>query len=393
MPSDESSPSHDHATAPARVVFCITDLETGGAERSLVELVLRLDRNAFDPVVYCLGPRPASNARSLPKASLVDTLEKSGVRVYCFGARHPVQLVSVLWKLRRQLVFDAPRLVQSFLFHANVTGALAARLAGVRHVVTGIRVAERRAGWHLTLARWTDRWVDRHVCVSQDARDFSIREGGLDATKLVVIPNGVDAARFAGVQPCPRASLGVPDGRRIILHAGRLDEQKGVDWLVELMPSVFDRCPDCDLVLVGEGPERRRIERLAAELGIENRVHFAGFRDDVAEILAASDLFVLASRWEGMPNAILEAMAAGKPIVATSVEGVVEALGPLAADQVVPPLDSQAFADKVVATLADSALLRRLGLENRERAQTNFSLDAVADAYERLYESLLASEE
>ena len=178
-------------TLPVRIGFCITDLDLGGAERQLVELVTRLDRGKFDPVVYCLGPRPASNPRSL-----ADELEAAGIRVHCFGARRSWQFFSVLRSLRRQIAADAPRIVQTFLFHANLLGTLAARCAGVAHVVTGIRVAERRARGHLTLARWTDRWVERHVCVSESVRDFC-RQAGLTESKLAVIPNGVDVERFA----------------------------------------------------------------------------------------------------------------------------------------------------------------------------------------------------
>jgi glycosyltransferase involved in cell wall biosynthesis len=370
-------------TTPVRIAFCITELEPGGAERCLAALVSRLDRRRFDPVVYCLAPRPADNP-----TSPVATMERAAVPVHFFGARHVLQFPFVLARLRRQLTADAPDIVQSFLFHANVLAALAGRRAGVRHIVSGIRVAERQSGWHLALARWSDRWIERHVCVSRSVQDFS-RAAGLSPDKLVVIPNGVDVERFASAKPCPPETMSLAPGRRAIVSIGRLDVQKGFDWLLECMPRIFARLPDHDLVLVGSGADRRRLERLAEQMGVSRRVHFLGYRQDVAEILARAELFVLSSRWEGMPNVVLEAMAAGKPIVATDVEGLDEALGPQAAPQTVPIGDSEAFINKVVAIQNDASLAAHLANENQRRARECFSLEAMVCSYERFYESLL----
>jgi len=373
---------------PVRIGFCITDLDPGGAERQLVELVTRLDRGKFDPVVYCLGHRPVSNPPAHNPRSLADELEAAGVRVHFFHARRSWQFFSVLRKLRRQITADAPRIVQTFLFHANLLGTLAARLSGVPHVVTGIRVAERRSRWHLPLARWTDRWVERHVCVSESVRDFC-RQAGLSESKLEVIPNGVDVARFAVAAPATLAEFEIPADRQVIAHVGRLDAQKGVGWLLEQMPRIIAARPKAELLLIGRGPEQDNLERLAARLGVAERVHFAGFRRDIPEILAASDLCVLASRWEGMPNSLLEAMAAGKPIVATRVEGVQEPLGPGTSEQTSSPADPQTFTQKAVAILSDAGLASRLGRENQQRAREFFTFEAMVAAYERLYGSLL----
>ena len=130
---------------------------------------------------------------------------------------------------------------------------------------------------------------------------------------------------------------------------------------------------------------------MVARLGLTERVRFAGFRRDVPEILAASDLCVLASRWEGMPNALLEAMAAGKPVVATRVEGVEQALGPGAALQTASPVDPQKFTQQAVAILSDARLASRLGRENQDRARRFFAFEAMVAAYQRLYDSLLTA--
>jgi glycosyltransferase involved in cell wall biosynthesis len=366
-----------------KIAFCITELEPGGAERALVELVTRLDRERFEPVVYCLARRPRGNP-----ISLADRLEAAGVPLHCFGATGVLSLRRTLKKLRAQLETDRPQIVQTFLFHANVLGAWAARRAGVPHVVTGIRVAERRAKWHLWLARWGDRYVDRHVCVSESVRDFSQRQGGLPAEKLSVIPNAVDVPRFAKAQPVTRASLGVAAAAPLLVCVGRLDRQKGIAWLLESLRDVVKVQPTCELLLVGDGPDRKELQALVARLEL-SKVHFLGFRGDVPQILAASDLLVLPSRWEGMPNVVLEAMAGGRAVVATDVEGVRESLGPNAKEQVVAADDPRGFSERIATLLADDVLRQRLGNANQTRAKAEFSHLVMVAAYEAVYLELL----
>jgi glycosyltransferase involved in cell wall biosynthesis len=286
--------------------------------------------------------------------------------------------------LRRQ----HPAVLQTFLFHANIVGRLAARLAGVPHVVSGIRVAERRDNWHLAIDRWTSRFVDRHVCVSEDVARYAREVGRLPAERLVVIPNGVDIERFQSAKPVDLTALGVGVGRRAVTYVGRLDRQKRVDWLLALAPQLFARVADCDLVLVGEGTERAAVAEQARNLGISDRVHLVGWRDDVPAILKASTVVALPSAWEGMPNVVLEAMAAGRPVVATDVEGVRELLGPAGRQQIAPGDNPHLFVDKAVSILSDNRLAEELGRQNLDRAAGQFSLAAMVAAYEKLYRSL-----
>ena len=378
----------DRPAPPTRIALCITGLEPGGAERALTELATRLDRQQFEPTVYSLRGRPAGNA-----AMLVERLEQAGVPLEFLAARRPRDFPRVLARLRSRLAAQRPAIVQSFLFHANLLGTAAARLAGVPIVVTGVRVAERRNNWHLRLARWSDRWVDRHVAVSNAVRDFSLTASIGTSDKWVVIPNSVDVARFEGVAPAAKQSMGVSAGHDVVVCIGRLDPQKGLDWLIEQMPRLLAAGPAFDLVIVGDGPQREELGRLVARLGLAERVHFAGFRGDVPAILAASKFLVLPSRWEGMPNVVLEAMAAGKPVAAARVEGVEEALGPGAAAQTFAAGDGEEMAGKMAAILGDAGLAARLGGDNQQRAREAFSIEAMVARYQALYRTLLAGSE
>jgi starch synthase (maltosyl-transferring) len=255
--------------------------------------------------------------------------------------------------------------------------------------VAGIRVAERHNRWHLAVDRWTSGMVERYVCVSQSVADFSHSHGGLPRDKLVVIPNGVNVQHFDQAAPIDLTQLGVPAGRRAITYVGRLDRQKRVDWLLHAASRFLPNLPEHDLLLVGRGPERERLETVAKELGLAERVHFAGWQAQVPAILKASELLVLPSAWEGMPNVVLEAMACGLPVVATDVEGVREVIGPQAQSQVVSAHDQPAFAERVRSLAGDARLGRELGSANHRRAAMEFTTRSSIKAYERLYESLL----
>ena len=366
-----------------RVALAITDLDPGGAEKALVELATRLDRSRFEPVVYCLSPLSSSEV-----ASCVPPLRQAGVEVHELGMRSVRDLPRAMARWRALLQRQKPVLLQTFLFHANMAGRWAARRAGVRWVLSGIRVAEPRR-WHRWADRLTSRQVDRYVCVSNAVAQFSRQHAGLPQKKLVVIPNGIDLAKYPAAAD-RRPPLGMSPGRRWVACVGRLDRQKGIDWLLRTAPQWLAQLPDCDLVLVGKGPDQSSLQRLAGRLGIADRVFFVGWRGDVPEILAASDLLVLPSRWEGMPNVVLEAMASRRPVLATRVEGVLELLGEEDEAQTVSWGDSQGFVAKLVRLISDHPFAAELGERNRRRAEEEFSIDRAVTAYQSLWDDLIA---
>lgn len=368
--------------AKLSVALCITELDFGGAEQALVELATRLDRSHFDPIVYCLGPRPKSE-----EASCVPPLEAAGIEVHCLGGRGILSVPMVLFRLRRLLRKQRPHLLQSFLFHANLLGRLAARRAGVPWVLSGIRVAERQHGWHLRLDRLTSSMVDRYVCVSQAVADFSAKTGGLPEDRLAVIPNGIDPQKYPA-KPADLRPLGIEPGRCVVTWVGRFDPQKGVKWLVQNAAGWLGKLSGHDLLLVGKGPEQAGLQRWCQQQEFGPRVHFAGWRSDVPQLLAASQILVLPSRWEGMPNVVLQAMASGLPVVATDVEGVRELLGPTADKQTVPWGDSAALASRIIWLAGHPHKATQLGQKNQLRAHKKFSLDQTVRAYETLWESL-----
>ena len=368
---------------PIRLALVITELNIGGAEQCLASLATGIDRDRFDPVVYSLAPRPTGD-----HARLVEQLETAGVPVRFVGATSKWRILSSVKSLSERLAEQTPHLVQTFLYHANVVGTLAARRSGVKCIVTGIRVADPRR-WRQRLERFVTRRVSKVVCVSELVADFARERMGYRVEQVTVIPNGIDLSLYPAASAADLRKLGLAEGRRAMVCIGRLDRQKGLDWLLNLAPRLLGELPQYDLLLVGDGPQRSELEAQSARLGIAERVHFAGWRPDVGEILRACDLLLLPSRWEGMPNVLLEAMASERPVVCARVEGVVDVLGHLARDESYPPLAADAFLAQTLTILQDQNLAISLGKRNYERIQTHFSRHAMIAAYERLYDSLV----
>jgi len=183
--------------------------------------------------------------------------------------------------------------------------------------------------------------------------------------------------------------LELVDLRRAILYVGRLDKQKGLDRFFRELPLIFQHLPQHDLVLVGDGQQKDALHRLAARMGISDRVKFLGWRPEAATLIAAADLLVLPSRWEGMPNVILEAMAAGKPVVATQAEGTVELLGIAALEQTTAVGDWTGLRKRLVEIAKNTQLASQLGMKNQIRA-AQFSIQTMVERYERLYDATLS---
>jgi len=364
---------------PRRIAFCITELDPGGAERALLQIASRLDRNKWEPLVISLsGP-----------GKITGLLEAQDITVRCLNARSRWD-IGVLSRLRAQLREFRPDVLQTFLFHANIAGRVAARRLGIPVVVSGVRVVETDARWRMQVDRMTNRLVTHNVCVSKSVED-QYRQLGVSADRLSVIPNGVDLQRFEAATPADLAQFDVPTGARTVLTIGRLHRQKGIDALIQAMRDVMSEAADIHLLIAGEGAERDKLQQLAAEAGYGARIHFVGWSDDVPSLLHASDLFVLASRWEGMPNVLLEAMAARRPVVATDVEGVRECVEDGRSGVIVPPDDAAALSTAIAGLLADPERATSLAAAAQAQVRQHFTWQATTDQYVALWYRLLAS--
>lgn len=372
-----------------RVAFVITELDDGGAERALVRIATGLDRSRWLVTVFCLSTR----------GPLAEPLEHAGIRVVCLDLPATESgALSKMWRAWRAVrrLTDAfaelkPDVIQTFLFHANIIGRLAANAARISTVLSGIRVAERRSRWRLTIDRATQHSVVKHVCVSEAVAKFSREQSGLDPQKLVVIPNGVDFPTFQSALPLDWSTLSLPHDADVVLSVGRLEDQKDPRSLLAAFAQIAAEFPTTHLVFVGEGHLKDELIGQAALLKLEQRVHALGRRRDVAALLKSSRLFVLTSQWEGMPNVLLEAAAAGIPIIATNVEGVRELIPNDDFGLVVEPGSASLIAQAMRSTLTDFEAAHSRAIKLQTRIES-YSWPSVVQQYDALFASVIEAQ-
>ncbi|QDT56488.1 2-deoxystreptamine glucosyltransferase [Caulifigura coniformis] len=370
-------PSIPPVSSPTPIALCITDLDPGGAEKALVQVVTRLDRSQWAPVVYCLGRRGA----------LADQLEAHSIETHSLDAgRRDLLVVTRLAKRLRQ---RPPALIQTFLFHGNLAGRLAALIAGVPLVVSGVRVAERDKRWHVRLERWTKRLVTHHVCVSPSVADFTRRELRLQQDAVSVIPNGVDSAAISSASPADLSQFGIPGNARTLLFVGRLDVQKGISVLLDAFRALALGHPDLHLLVVGAGPLEAGIRQFVRAHGLDRTIHLAGRRDDVPSLMRSAQALVLPSLWEGMPNVVLEAMAAGLPVVATAVDGTADVVTDRVTGWLCPPGSADALSQRVSDCLAAPEQAVSVAKAAQVSVKERFAWISVAASYQRLWLELI----
>jgi len=364
-----------------RIDFIITELFPGGAERCLTELALGLADQGDSVRVFSIGPLPLDKRRLL-----VDRLEMGGVELVSAEVDSLWRLPQALHRLKEFLNSSPPKVCQSFLFHANVLAARALPRDGSVKLVGGMRVAEPRP-LRLALERRAVKRMERVVCVSDGVARFAGGSLGCRPEQLAVIPNGVEVSRIQSTQPADWSVYGWPADVAVTLFAGRLHRQKGIESVQRQIDSIAPAGSNRRLLLVGDGPLRKRLERWAGALG-PDRVRLLPWQPEIAPLLRGCRLLVLPSHYEGMPNVVLEAMAAGRPVVCSHVEGSDELLHHAAAAQVFPAGDSATMAGLIERFLNSEPLCEQIGEQNRERVAREFSLPAMIDAYRSLYREL-----
>jgi glycosyltransferase involved in cell wall biosynthesis len=369
-------------SAPVTVAHFSDSEAFGGTERALLQLLGGLDRSRWRPVLF--------HADSPGAAQLAGEARALEVPVHPVPvATSAVRGIATIGPLVRAL-----RREQAAVFHAHQIwslscryGIVAAALARVRaRVATAQLFVEmpKLPGIDLQHALLT-RCLHQHIAVSRFVASRLRDRFHVRPEKIVVIPNAA-ATGGATVSPAPRAELARSVTAPIVLTVARLDAQKGIAHLLDAAAAV----PHASFAIAGDGPDRAALEERAASLGLGDRVRFLGHRHDVPALLAASDLFALPSMYEGLPLAVLEAMAAGVPVIATAAGGTGEVVRDGETGTLVPPADPSALAAAITGTLANRERASRLALAARSLVAREYSVKAMVSSVSALYETLLA---
>lgn len=376
-----------------RVVHIITKLELGGAQRNTLHTVEHLDPARWDKVLLT-GPGGVLDQEAREGRTFTAIFVPALVREVRLGRD-----LTALLGLTRHLMRLRPDIVHTHSSKAGVLGRLAARLARVPvvvHTVHGFSFSPNHSPVHRTLYRWAERaaapLTTRFFCVSRANLEEGIRLGFWRRDEVDLVRSGIPLADYRDRTDDPaevRASLGIPTEAPVVGSVGNFKPQKAPLDLLRAFAAASARVPSARLVVAGDGPLRARAEEEASRLGIADRVHLLGWRRDVPRLLRAFDVFLLTSLWEGLPRSILQARAAGVPVVATAVDGSVEAVEEGVTGYLVAPRDAEAAGSRVATLLLDPGLRRRMG-EAATEGLEEFDISEMVRRQEEIYARLLS---
>ncbi|HWB09121.1 MAG TPA: glycosyltransferase [Pirellulales bacterium] len=367
--------------APLRVMFVITCMPVGGAETLLVNLVRRLDRDRFLPELCCLkyfGPLGEVLAAEIPAFTGL------------LSNKYDVFVLSRLTRLLKQRRVDAVITVGTG-GDKMFWGRLAAWRAGVPVIASALHSTglPDHVEW---LNRRLAPITDAFIAVAEPHARYLAEHEGCPADKVRVIPNGVDTERF---RPLPantdlRVDLGLPPDAPVAAIVAALRPEKNHELFLAAAARIHHARPDARLLVIGDGAERSKLETLTSQLGLTDSVSFLGTRSDIPELLSLVDVLLLTSHMEANPVSILEALACGKPVVATRVGSIPESVHDGKNGYLVAPGDEEALASRVLDLFAAPDLARRLGLAGREAVVERWSLARMVAGYEELIEGIYA---
>ncbi len=360
-----------------KVFYLITGLHIGGAERLLLDTVKELDRERYQPVVA-----------TLVGGNLIPHFEAAGVRVYDLNMKKKWDVKAFL-RLKRIIEEERPDILHTHLFHADLIGRILGKVCQVPIILTTLHMLEfTRAYWYYN---WPDRWASRFndalIAVSQAVKDGFVDKEKLDESKITVIQNGVTDLPEVTEQELINTRMRMTQGPGPVVGiVSRLDiPRKGHPVLFEAIQRLKEKYPTLICAVVGSGTGYRTLQEDVRRLGLEAHVVFLGAQDNVAPWLKAMDVFALPSRHEGFPMAIIEAMAAQKPIVATPVGGVADLIEHEKTGLLVPVGDAKALAEAIERLLDQKELAAGLAQAARDRFENQFAMSTLVKRTEALY--------
>jgi glycosyltransferase involved in cell wall biosynthesis len=361
------------------ISYLVPSLNYGGSETLLLTFLKYLDKTKFVPEVHSF----------YDNGKLVSEFRENGITVFEWNAprRDPVTFLRMLRFMRRRK-YD--------ILHTHIfdwQGRVIALFAGIPVIITTYHLV---SDWDLTgnfvrylkvkLDSLTSRLNDKIIVVGEDVKRSAIQKGKIPAEKIVTVQNGIDVNAFCDSSDGEgiRSELGLND-RRIIIAIGRLVEQKGHTWLIEAANILRKDYPDISVLIVGEGDLKDTLESQIRDNGLEGTVKLLGARRDIQKLLAISELYVMPSLFEGLPITLLEAMAAGKPIVATEVDGIRNVLRNGIEGLIIPPKESEGLAGAISDLLSDRHLAESLAQSSLKKVREDFNIQDHVKRIEEIY--------
>jgi glycosyltransferase involved in cell wall biosynthesis len=367
-----------------RVMLFTDSFSRGGTERQFVRFVSGIDKNQFDILIACLQ-------RSGPLLSEVESL---GVTIVEFpiDSLHNWKTARLFVQLVRFLRREQIQIVHTFDFYTSIFAVPAARLAGVPVVLASRReLLNLRTPWQQRAIRFICGLATGVVVNSRAVHHEMAKLGPASRRKINILPNCIDLDQFEPKLSAGeiRRELGLSPNSILIGALGNLRPEKDLETFLQAARGILDVIPSAEFLVIGDGTAGSQLKSLANDLHLSESVHFLGERQDIPDLLAALDLLVMSSYSESFPNAILEAMTMGKPVVATNVGGIPELVEEGQTGFLVPPRDPKAIADRVLSLCRDSAHRLQMGQAARAQVEANFTVQAITARLEGIYDRSL----
>ncbi|WP_257307407.1 glycosyltransferase [Geothrix campi] len=364
------------------IVFLTDQLGRGGAETQLVRIAMSLRKRGWRVAILSL----------FPGSDFEEELFAVGIpHRYCESVRmpenRPLIPLRITLRLIRTLRAWRPATLICFSYHSDVMGRVCGRLAGVPVIIGSLRTAFAKTSLRERVYRITEPLINLTVANSQAGINYMISRRALTPRKTLVIPNGMFTSEFPSSAPREevRAELGIAPGAFLWIAVGTLNKAKDYPTMLDAAAKCAAADPRFRLSIAGGGEALAALQAEAAARGLEEVVHFLGKRTDVARLLKAADAFVLSSAWEGLPNAVMEALASGLPVVATDVGGIRDLVEPGRSGWIVPPQNPDALAEQMLGAMAlNPPTLQHMGAHGRERMISRFDQERIADRWESL---------
>jgi len=361
-----------------RLMIITHDLAIGGLQRVVVQICKNINRDMFEVNVLCLRE----------KGEFAEEIEKMGIKIFLLpreeNSKNYLAFVQVAQILRKEKI----DLIHTHNIEPFVDGTLGAILAGGRTLIHTDHARNFPDKWKYMFHEWlVSHFAYKIVGVSEHTSENLVKYEKISRKKIITIPNGVDGKELD--IPIDRIkkkkSLGLGNAGFIIGVGVRLTEQKGLKYLIKAMQKVVNELPDIRLLIAGDGPLKDRLQKLAVDLGVDENVIFLGARLDIPELLQVFDLYVLPSVWEGLPMVLLEALAAGCPVIATEVGGTATAIKHGVNGSLVPPESPQALSDEIIRLLKNKDQRDQYIINGKKIFRESFSSEVMTKKYEDLY--------
>lgn len=357
-----------------KLCFMTGTLDPGGTEKQILLLCRYINREKFNLCII-----------SFRGGRMEKEFEKENVPVRVIGKHYRFDLLA-LFKLILVFLKIKPDILHTFIFTSNTWGRIAGIVVRVPVIISSERSTDPwKKNHHFFIDKFLGFFTDKIVCNSVSVKSHYEKKLGQISRKLIVIKNGIDLERFSFDNSKP-----VQKKEKIVLTVSRLSPEKGIQFLIESAKIVLKKTKDVKFLIAGEGPLRNELESLIKKYKIQDWVIFSGYIKDIENLISESDVVILPSLWEGLPNILLEAMAMKKPVIATDVGGVREIVKNGENGFIVKPACAREIAERIIEVFSDEKNSLRMGESGYKFVKENFDVQKMVSSYQCLYTQLVA---